>query len=87
MGGTTVLVVSGFLFLDWREGGREGAVGVLGRLGASGAGVEERVDVLEPPSGGNRKSIFEAMLPPLPYWAVRPGYAHNREDGVPCINS
>ena len=33
------------------------------------------------------KSIFEAMLPPLPYWAVRPGYAHNREDGVPCINS
>ena len=36
---------------------------------------------------GEGKSIFEAMLPPLPYWAVRPGYAHNREDGVPCINS
>ena len=27
-------------------------MGVLGRLGASGAGVEGRVDVLEPPSGG-----------------------------------
>ena len=47
------MVVSGFLFLDCREGGREGAVGVLGRLEASGAGVEGRVDVLEPPSGGN----------------------------------
>ena len=33
------------------------------------------------------KSIFEAMLPPLPYWAVHHGYAHNWEDGVPCINS
>ena len=46
------MVVSGFLFLDWREGGRDGAVGVLGRLGASGAWVEGRVDDLEPPSGG-----------------------------------
>ena len=56
VGGTTVLGVSGFLFLGWREGGREGAVGVLGRLGASGAGVEGCVDVLEPPSGGKEST-------------------------------
>ena len=56
VGGTTVLVVSGFRFLDWREGGREGAVGILGRLGASGAGVGGRVGVLEPPSGGKEST-------------------------------
>ena len=50
------MVVSGFLFLDWQEGGREGAVGVLGRLEASGAGVEGRVGVLEPPSGGKEST-------------------------------